>query len=205
MSLSRRHIRFSPWPILFTLVAIAMAVGVFAVTQRVQHREAQVAEMNRQLLTEQQAIRVLDAEWAYLTRPQRLEELVALKDVTAEEMPPTPTPIATVVLEEAPTQTQDVAAIEPAAAPTEDVAPVVAAPVKEKAPVKKAEKKEEAKKASVKKAEVKAKPKAKVATAKTKAPADDVWRITPKVRTVQKQQQVVSYKPRVGVARPIVE
>lgn len=218
----RRSIRFSPWPILFTLMAIAMAVGVFAVTQRVQHREAQVAEMNRQLLTEQQAMRVLDAEWAYLTRPQRLEELVTMKEATTDVMPPAPTPITTVV-EETPAKIEAVAAIEPAAAEAvvvDDVAPAVKpvtlqedASVKEvtppeQEPVKKAAvRKAEVKKPDVKKVAAKAAPAPKIKTAaKAKAaPVDDVWRITPKVRTQQTQQQVVSYKPRVGVARPIVE
>lgn len=93
-----RHLRFSPWPIAMVLCAIAMAVGVFVVTQGVQQREARVAEMNRKLLSEQQTLRVLDAEWAYLTRPQRLETLMAIK-AERDVMPPVPAPIATLMTE----------------------------------------------------------------------------------------------------------
>lgn len=208
MTPGRRHIRFSPWPILFTLAAIAMAVGVFAVTQRVQHRESHVEAMNRQLLAEQQAVRVLGAEWAYLTRPQRLETLIAMKE-NHDVMPPVPAPIVTV--EEETAKTETVAAIEPVAAAAEPAAVVETAPtpVKEKAAVKK----EEPKKPSVKKVSAQAKPKMptktgamKAASVKAGAPAPDVWRITPKKAYVpQRPQQVIAYKPRAGVARPIVE
>lgn len=203
MTPGRRHIRFSPWPILFTLAAIAMAVGVFAVTQRVQHRESHVEAMNRQLLAEQQAMRVLGAEWAYLTRPQRLETLIAMKE-NRDVMPPVPAPIVTI--EEEAAKIETVAAIEPVAAMEEPAAAVepVLTPVKEKPVVKK----EEPKKPSVKKVAAQAKPKAPVKTAsvKAKAPATDVWRITPKKAYVPpRPQQFVAYKPRAGVARPIVE
>jgi len=75
---SRRRV-LSPWTPLLGIAAILLAIGVFGVTQSVKQREAKVDQINRQILAEQQTMRVLDAEWAYLTRPQRLQDLIAMK------------------------------------------------------------------------------------------------------------------------------
>lgn len=209
MNRSGRHFRFSPWPILMVLVAIGMAVGVFTVTQHVQQREVRVAELNHKLLTEQQTMRVLDAEWAYLTRPQRLEELIAMK-VEQGDMPPIPAPIATIVPE-----AEAAVAVEPSSGVAEakveeskvetpkvavkaETKPVAAKKVAAKKDV--TTKKVAAKKETTKTASVKAK-------AKTQAVAmkNDVWPIARKNAVVQRPSQKVASMPRAGVARPIVE
>lgn len=198
-----RHFRFSPWPILMVLVAIGMAVGVFTVTQRVQQREAHVAELNHKLLSEQQAMRVLDAEWAYLTRPQRLEELIAMK-VEKGEMPPVPTPIATMAPEvsakvEPAAGVVEAKAEEPKKEQLKKTAPEAAEKkdLKPVAPKKLAAKKETAKK-PVKTASLKAK-------TKTPAMKNDVWPIARKNASAARPSQKIAGMPRVGVARPIVE
>jgi hypothetical protein len=232
----RRHIHFSPWPIAMVLIAIGMAVGVFVITQRVQQREAVVAEMNRQLLNEQQTIRVLDAEWAYLTRPQRLETLAALK-AERDIVPPVPTPIATVTPEQAVvdtaetvsavTQTVDSASVkapEPAGTtPKKTAAKTEKAPAKKKVvsatpkkttqtPVRAAATKPSGKKAvaaktlkapSVKAAHAKTAP-AKTKSAQVSKPVFDVFPIQDG-KGKSAPAQLSSYKPRGGIARPIVE
>lgn len=52
-----------------------IGVGLFHMTYQVREMEEQLAGLNRDILTEQEAIHVLKAEWSYLTRPDRLETL----------------------------------------------------------------------------------------------------------------------------------
>lgn len=225
-----RSIRFSPWPLVLPLAAIAMAVAVFSVTQSVQRREARVTELNRQLLNEQQTLRVLDAEWAYLTRPQRLEELMAMKQDIV--MPPAPAPVANIVQED--TAPQDVAApVEVASAEVSaepSAGETVAKPViiqdtpltkevahpSEKASQAKANAKPVAAKvaAPVKKTNVKT---VSATTIRKKQPVptksmDGAWPIASARKGVTPQKQnIASVMPvravgaRAGVARPIVE
>ena len=62
-----------------TLFWAAAVIGVgyvmFQVKYEVMHQEAQLARVNRQIVEGQEAIRVLNAEWSFLTRPSRLNEL----------------------------------------------------------------------------------------------------------------------------------
>lgn len=62
-----------------TLIALNLIFGlsVFFVSQSVQQIELGLKKQERVMTAERQTIRLLDAEWAYLTRPQRLEELIA--------------------------------------------------------------------------------------------------------------------------------
>jgi len=53
-------------------VAVAM---LFVVSYQVQERERELDRLNRAILGSKAAIHVLHAEWAYLTRPGRLERL----------------------------------------------------------------------------------------------------------------------------------
>lgn len=62
--------------ILFWTAAVFVAgSGLFYMKHRVQTLEDQLTATNRKLATEQDAIHVLKAEWAYLTRPDRLARL----------------------------------------------------------------------------------------------------------------------------------
>jgi hypothetical protein len=149
---------------------------VFLVTQSVQRRDVHIDDLNHQLLSEQQALRVLDAEWAYLTRPQRLEELMTMK-ADHETMPPVPA-IATLSApaKEAAPEAQKAQVQEPAEKPKKHS-------VAEAAPVKPA-------KRAVRKA-----------AAKPKPASNDVWPIAHRSPAAQAH----AYIPRAGVARPILE
>ena len=62
--------------ILWFLIATCLGVALFLVKHEVQQREEQLASLHRQILASQEAIHVLEAEWSYLNRPDRLESLV---------------------------------------------------------------------------------------------------------------------------------
>lgn len=62
--------------ILWFLIATCLGVALFMVKHEVQRREERLAELHRQILASQEAIHVLEAEWSYLNRPERLEALV---------------------------------------------------------------------------------------------------------------------------------
>lgn len=56
------------------LAGIAVAV-LYKTSNEVQEAQQKLAATRRAITAEQEAIRVLDAEWAWLTRPERLEDL----------------------------------------------------------------------------------------------------------------------------------
>jgi hypothetical protein len=56
-------------------LAVVAGVGLFHVSYRVQSLEEELAQVNRDILHEQETIHVLRAEWSYLNEPQRLAEL----------------------------------------------------------------------------------------------------------------------------------
>ncbi len=58
------------------LVAI-LAFGLFALKYEVRGLEAELARLEREAQAEEEAIRVLNAEWSYLNRPERLKALSA--------------------------------------------------------------------------------------------------------------------------------
>tara|TARA_B100000029_G_scaffold28889_1_gene27897 strand:+ start:527 stop:883 length:357 start_codon:yes stop_codon:yes gene_type:complete len=57
-----------------TLVAI-LAFGLYKLKYEVQDLEARYAQVNRTIVAEQEAIRVLNAEWSFLNNPKRLGNL----------------------------------------------------------------------------------------------------------------------------------
>lgn len=67
--------RFSgfTWMILFCVAASAL----YLVKYRVMDVKDEVAALSQQLAQEKESIRLLDAEWSYLNRPERLEALSA--------------------------------------------------------------------------------------------------------------------------------
>ena len=72
------------------LLAVASGALLFVTAQAVQDRRAKLAEMRDKLAREREALRVLQAEWAWLDRPQRLERLarahLAMQPPTAAQM-----------------------------------------------------------------------------------------------------------------------
>ncbi|MEQ9813609.1 MAG: hypothetical protein RLO50_12590 [Azospirillaceae bacterium] len=61
---------------LFWLTLLAGATTVlFRVSYEVQALNEDLDSLNREIVTEQEAIRVLRAEWSFLNRPERLREL----------------------------------------------------------------------------------------------------------------------------------
>lgn len=64
---------------LSTILSLALAVGagfvLFQTSQNVQQAEGRLHKIQTALAKEQDALRVLEAEWDYLNRPDRLEEL----------------------------------------------------------------------------------------------------------------------------------
>lgn len=59
-------------------VIISVAYWAYKENYRTQASLRRVAELNRQIAMERDSISILNAEWAYLNRPERLRELVAL-------------------------------------------------------------------------------------------------------------------------------
>ena len=72
----------------FTLAAGAVA-AMFHITFEVEKLESRLHQVNREIVREQEAIHVLQAEWSYLNRPSRLETL-------SQELLPNLLPVAAV-------------------------------------------------------------------------------------------------------------
>ena len=59
----------------WTALCTAVVVGLFVIKHRVQSLEEKLTTLNAEIISDQNAIQVLEAEWAYLNQPARLEEL----------------------------------------------------------------------------------------------------------------------------------
>lgn len=60
---------------LFILCAGVLSIGLFWSKAQVQELESELVRLDRQIISERQAIRVLGAEWALLNDPARLRVL----------------------------------------------------------------------------------------------------------------------------------
>jgi cell division protein FtsL len=62
-----------------TILALALtalvAFGLYRLSYAVTRLQDELAEYNRAIMHDREAIQVLNAEWSYLTRPEALEEL----------------------------------------------------------------------------------------------------------------------------------
>lgn len=65
-----------PTTVIAILILLSSVYGLFQVKYRVQDLNKDLAEINRQIEEEQEAMHVLKAEWAYLNQPERLRALV---------------------------------------------------------------------------------------------------------------------------------
>jgi cell division protein FtsL len=59
----------------WSFLAALVGFGLFHVKYQVQALEDRLAKLNRDIVREQAQIHVLRAEWSYLNRPERIEEL----------------------------------------------------------------------------------------------------------------------------------
>lgn len=71
-------------------VVTCAALAVFYVSQTVEGLERELALQQRTILKQQEAIHVLEAEWSYLNRPERIsllaERFLALAPLSADQV-----------------------------------------------------------------------------------------------------------------------
>jgi len=76
--------------ILWLALIGSTAFGMFQLKLAVQRSETRLAQLDRDLRASRQAIEVLEAEWTYLNRPERLARLaerhLALRPMTPEQV-----------------------------------------------------------------------------------------------------------------------
>ena len=61
---------------LWLLLATCAGITLFLIKHEVQDREDRLNALHQEILADQEAIQVLNAEWSYLNRPDRLEHLI---------------------------------------------------------------------------------------------------------------------------------
>jgi hypothetical protein len=66
-----------PGTIVWFCVVIAVGYAMFQVKYEVMQQEQTLASLNQQISSDREQIRMLNAEWSYLTRPARIEDLSA--------------------------------------------------------------------------------------------------------------------------------
>ena len=64
-----------PVAVVWIGLAAVVAVSLFLVKYKVQDLDEHLADLERDKLATQEKIHVLEAEWTYLNRPERLESL----------------------------------------------------------------------------------------------------------------------------------
>ena len=69
-----------------------LGAGLFHLKYDVQALERHLTDLNAEIVRDQEAIRVLEAEWSYLSQPERLQKL-AMKQL--DLVPVTPVHIVT--------------------------------------------------------------------------------------------------------------
>ncbi len=57
------------------LGAAITGIGLYGIAYEVEQMEKELAALEREIIGERKSIHVLEAEWAYLARPERIEEL----------------------------------------------------------------------------------------------------------------------------------
>ncbi|HLI21417.1 MAG TPA: hypothetical protein VKV32_09895 [Stellaceae bacterium] len=64
-----------PGTLVWFCIVVAVGYAMFQVKYEVMQQEQTLASINRQITDDREQIQVLDAEWSYLTRPNRIEQL----------------------------------------------------------------------------------------------------------------------------------
>ncbi len=59
-------------------VSALLSVGVYAMKYEVERLDDQVAAVQRKIAAQEETLLVLEAEWSFLNRPERLQELANL-------------------------------------------------------------------------------------------------------------------------------
>jgi len=76
--------------LLLVVAVIGLSVGLYDIKYRTESADRLAGRIEVQIAAEQDAIRVLRAEWSYLNQPERLQELAAryteLKPLTAKQI-----------------------------------------------------------------------------------------------------------------------
>ncbi|MAQ36080.1 MULTISPECIES: cell division protein FtsL [Thioclava] len=75
---------------------LALAFWAYHVNYDTQDRIDELRDLNREIASLNEGLSVLNAEWAYLNRPQRLRELVNLNFTSLRLLPMTPEQFGTV-------------------------------------------------------------------------------------------------------------
>ena len=73
------------------LGAAITGIGLYGIAYEVEQMEKELAALEREIIGERKSIHVLEAEWAYLARPERIEELSGqylprMQSLTAERI-----------------------------------------------------------------------------------------------------------------------
>ncbi len=66
-----------PGTIVWFCIVVAVGYAMFQVKYEVMQQEQTLAGINKQIAGDRDQIRVLEAEWSYLSRPNRLEQLAS--------------------------------------------------------------------------------------------------------------------------------
>jgi cell division protein FtsL len=66
-----------PGTVIWLLLIVIVGFTLFQVKYEVMQQEETLARLNTQIAEGRERLRVLDAEWSYLTRPDRLNRLAA--------------------------------------------------------------------------------------------------------------------------------
>ena len=81
-----------PGTIILLLLVLAVGYAMFQVKYEVMQQEETLAKLNQQITDSRERLRVLGAEWSYLTRPARLDGLaqqyLALTPISAAHIVP---------------------------------------------------------------------------------------------------------------------
>jgi hypothetical protein len=64
-----------PGTVIWFCMVVAVGYAMFQVKYEVMQQEQTLAGINKQIADDREQVRVLDAEWSYLTSPSRIEQL----------------------------------------------------------------------------------------------------------------------------------